>query len=140
MISLVIDTSVAVKWLNQDNEANAGEADKILADAKNNQVKLFAPELLKYEVGNALLFGKKISTRNIRDLMNIFYSLPITFIAANPDLASYAYVLANDLKMTYYDASFLSLAKLYNAALVTENIKHQGKTSEVKVIPLSKYE
>lgn len=139
MISLVIDTSVAVKWLNQDNEANAGEADKILVDAKNNHVKLFAPELLKYEVGNELLFGKKISTRDIRDLMNIFYSLPITFIAANPDLASYTYVLAKNLEMTYYDASFLSLAKQYNATLVTENIKHQGKTSEVKVIPLAKY-
>lgn len=139
MISLVIDTSVAVKWLNQDNEENAEKADKILVDAKNGQVELLAPELLKYEVGNALLFGKKISTRNIRDLMNIFYSLPITFIAANPDLASYTYVLAKDMKMTYYDASFLSLAKLHNAALVTENIKHQGKTSEVKVIPLAKY-
>lgn len=139
MISLVIDTSVAVKWLNQDNEANAEEADKILVDAKNGQIELFAPELLKYEVGNALLFGKKISTRDIRDLMNIFYSLPITFITANPDLASYTYVLAKNLEITYYDASFLSLAKQYNAVLVTENIRHQGKTSEVKVIPLSKY-
>ena len=139
MISLVIDTSVAVKWINQDNEENIDEVNRILEDVRNGQVELLAPELLKYEIGNALLFGKKIASEDIKDLMSIFYSLPITFITADQDLANSTYKLATTHGITYYDASFMSLAKQYDATLVTDNIKHQGKDSDIKVIALKDY-
>ena len=117
MIPLIIDTSVALKWLNQDNEKNAEEADKILTQARSGQIELLAPELIKYEIANALLFSKKISKKDIDYLLNIFYMLPITFINDSPDLAKEAYNLAADLHITYYDASFMSLAKQYDAHL-----------------------
>lgn len=139
MTSLIIDTSVAVKWLNQDNEEHIEKADKILEDARDGKVELFAPELLKYEVGNALLFGKKISGNDIKDLMNIFYSLPITFVPENRYLANETYILAQNLSITYYDASFISLAKQNGAILVTENIKHQGKSVDIVVKSLREY-
>jgi len=47
--------------------------------------------------------------------------------------------MAKEEKITYYDASFIALAQQENAIFITDNTKHQGKTSEVKVIPLSKY-
>ena len=115
MTLLVIDTSVAVKWLNQDNEGNIDKANEILEDVKDGRIELLAPELLKYEIGNALLFGKKIATEDIKDLMSIFYSLPIAFVTAGQDFANSTYVLAKTLKITYYDASFLTVAKQYNA-------------------------
>lgn len=39
----------------------------------------------------------------------------------------------------YYDACFLSVAKQYGASLVTDNIKHHGKTSEIETIALKDY-
>lgn len=99
MTSLIIDTSVAVKWLNQDNEEHIEKADKILEDVRDGKVELFAPELLKYEVGNALLFGKKISSNDIKDLMSIFYSLPITFVPENIHLANETYSLAQNFNI-----------------------------------------
>lgn len=139
MTPLIIDTSVAVKWLNHDNEKNVEMADKIMEDAKNGKVDLFAPELIKYEIGNVLLFSKKISDKDIEYLLKIFYSLPITFVAESEELAKMTYVLAFNLGITYYDAAFMSLAKQYNAILVTENIKHQGKSKKVKVTSLRNY-
>lgn len=139
MSPLIIDTSVAVKWLNHDNEKNIDIADKIMADAKNGKVDLLAPELIKYEIGNVLLFSKKISVKDVEYLLKIFYSLPITFIAESEELAKMTYVLASNLGITYYDASFLSVAKQYNATLITENIKHQGKSRDVKVTSLRDY-
>ena len=139
MIPLIIDTSVALKWLNQDNEKNAEEADKILTQARSGQIELLAPELIKYEIANALLFSKKISKKDIDYLLNIFYMLPITFINDSPDLAKEAYNLAADLHITYYDASFMSLAKQYDGVLVTENVKHQGQSANVKVKSLKDY-
>lgn len=139
MTSLIIDTSIAVKWINQDNEGNIDNANKILENARDGHAELFSPELLKYEIGKALLYGKKIATGDIDYLLSIFYALPITFVSQGKDLAHDTYVLAKNLGITYYDASFLSLAKQYNATLVTENIKHQGKSSDVKVTSLKDY-
>lgn len=139
MISLIIDTSVAVKWLNRDNEKNIDQADKILKKAKDERIELLAPELIKYEIGNVLLVGKKIANKDVKYLFSIFYSLPITFVTESEDLARETFLLGYDLGITYYDASFLSLARQYNATLVTENIKHQGKTSDIKVISLKDY-
>ena len=136
---LIVDTSVALKWLNQDNELNIDIADKILKDARDGKVDILAPELLKYEIGNALLYGKKIASEDIDELLSIFYTLPISFIAENGELGNSTYVLAKNLGVTYYDASFMSLAKQYDAILVTDNIKHQGKDSNIKVLALKDY-
>ena len=137
--NLVVDSSVMVKWLNFTDEKNLEQADKILADALGGKVKLIAPELSKYEVGNVLLLKKKLSSKTVNIPIQTLYASPIQFVQESEDLARETFYLAQDLKITYYDASFLSLAKKYNATLITENIKHQGKVSEVKVIPLAKY-
>lgn len=47
MNTLVIDTSVFIKWLNQNKEENLEAADKILQDVKSGQLELIAPELVK---------------------------------------------------------------------------------------------
>ena len=54
MKTLVVDSSVIVKWLNQTKEQNLEQADKILNQARDGLVDLIAPELAKYEVGNVL--------------------------------------------------------------------------------------
>ena len=137
--TIVIDSSIIIKWLNVDKEKYLEEADKILKDAQNGSITLISPELAKYEVGNVLLFGKKLSSEQAKIVLSKFYSLPLSFIIESEELAKKTFSLAENLKITYYDASFLSLAKKRSAILVTDNIKHQGKVSEIKVIPLSKY-
>ena len=68
--------------------------------------------------------------------LETIYSLPITFVAESETLAQETYLQAYNNKITYYDAAFISLAKQFDATLITENIKHQGKTSDVTVILL----
>ena len=138
-IKLVVDSSVIVKWLSKDKEEHLNQADKILKDAQNGKVVLIAPELAKYEVGNVLLFSKKLTSKQGVMVLAQFFNLPITFITESEELAKETYNLAFDLGVTYYDASFISLAKKYDATLVTENIKHQGKSKDIKVTPLQDY-
>ncbi len=136
---LVIDSSVIIKWLSSDREENLDYADNILADAQNGRVELITPELAKYEVGNVLLFSKNLSPGQVKIVLVKFYNLPLSFINESEELAKETFELAFNLKITYYDASFLSLARQYDATLVTENMKHQGKLSDIKVVLLSKY-
>ncbi len=139
MDTLVIDTSIIIKWLNKNNELHTKNADAILEDVRQNKVELITPELCKYEVGNVLIYGKKLNISDASIAFETFYSLPITFISESEKLAKETYNFAFNCKVTYYDAAFMSLAKQYNATLVTDNIKHQGKTTDITVKPLAEY-
>ncbi len=136
---IVVDSSVIVKWINTQNEAYTERADKILKDVEQDKVEILTSELAKYEIGNALLKRKQLDLPHAYASLGTIYELPITFVPETEALACSTYQLGKKHNMTYYDASFLSVAKAYKAPLVTDNIKHQGKQSEVKVIPLARY-
>lgn len=136
---IVVDSSVIIKWLSQDRENYLKESDKILEDAQNNKIILIAPELAKYEAGNVLLVGKHLSIEQAKIVLSRFYELPLSFISESKELSETTFKLAYDLGITYYDASFLSIAEKYGASLVTENIKHQGKALDIKVTALKDY-
>lgn len=136
---VVIDSSVIVKWLNVIDEEDIELADKILADTLKGELELIAPELAKYEIGNVLLLKKKLPLEEIEFAIHSLYQYPIQFVSETEELAKETFNFAFELGITYYDAAFLSLAKQYNASLVTENTKHQGKSTKVRVIPLKDY-
>lgn len=135
--NMVVDTSVMVKWLNRNNEKYVENADKLLEDVQNEKANLLAPELARYEVGNALL-NKRMATAPTLGSIATYYSIPINFIPQSKELAIETYKIAESEKITYYDASFVALAKQQNSSLVTDNIKHQN-VKEIKIIPLSNY-
>jgi len=135
---IVVDASVMVKWLRSEKEELLEYADKLLADFKQGAVELYAPELSKYEVGNVLV-KRKLLLDEAKASLAIYYNLPINFIPESKELAQNTYKFADELNITYYDGAYLSLAEEIDAILVTENIKHLGKSKKVKVMPLSQY-
>ncbi|MBI4066930.1 type II toxin-antitoxin system VapC family toxin [Candidatus Gottesmanbacteria bacterium] len=144
MKKLVVDSSVMLKWVNQDNELYVENANQILSDVKDGKVILLAPELAKYELGNAIL-KKGIDVNQAYQNLETISSLPVEFITETINLAYLTYQMAyevrltGDKKFTYYDASFVALAKQEEAVLVTDNPKHQSKINGVKVVPLEEY-
>lgn len=136
---LIIDSSVIVKLINVQNEQYVEKANKILKDAQDEKIDLYTSELAKYEVGNALLKRKQLELPQAYASLATVHELPITFVSESEDLAKSTYQIGEKADITYYDAAFLSLAKQYKATLITDNIKHQGKATAIKVIPLSKY-
>ena len=136
---VVIDSSVVVKWLSKQDENHIDQANKVLEDVKGGQIVLYAPELAKYEVANALLTGKNIAPDDVKISLATLYSAPIQFIPKTEDLAQNTYKIAYSSRITYYDASFVSLANSLDATLVTDNIKHQAKVKGAKVIALKDY-
>lgn len=139
MKQFVADTSIIIKWLSADREDGIELANKVLDDALDGEIELLAPELAKYEVGNVLLFSKKLSSKQGNTVLSQFYTLPISFITESEDLSKESFNVASTLGITYYDAAFISLARQNDATLITENVKHQGKSTDVKVISLKDY-
>lgn len=137
--SLVIDSSVAVKWLNNQEEENIKQADKILKDVQEKKFYIIMPELAKYEVANAIL-NKQMSLQNTMGSVATYYHIPIRFIPQDQQQAEDAIQIAYENGVTFYDASFIALAKEQKADLVTDNPKHQKKKiAGLKVVSLKDY-
>lgn len=137
---IVCDSSVIVKWLSSQGELWVEQANLILVDTREGKTDLFAPELAKYEVGNALLTSKKVPSTQVKISLATLYTLPLQFVSETEKQALYTYKLGEDFEITYYDASFVSLAKLLDATLITDNPKHQAKVKGVKVVALKNYQ
>ena len=93
--NLVVDSSVIVKWLNQENEEQLEQAETVLKDATSGKVELFAPELAKYEVVNALIVGKKLAVWQIKEALSLYYSFSISFVVDSLELATVASKFVN---------------------------------------------
>ncbi len=135
----VVDSSVIVKWLSQDKETHLEQADLLMSLALEGKTRLIAPELAKYEVGNVLLCGKKLKPKQAALALELLNILPITFIKEDLLTMNDSYNLAHKLNITYYDASFLSLAQQTKTTLITENSKHQGKDQQIPTIALADF-
>ncbi len=135
---IVIDSSVIVKWLLSKNENHIEQSRTILANIREGKIDCLAPEIAKYEIGNAIL-NKDVTTIIAELAFVTFYMLPIKFVPETDKTALLTFKIAQKYGVTYYDASFMSLAKQENAILVTDNIKHQGKSANIKVISLRDY-
>ena len=127
-----------VKWINSQNEDYLEKADQIRHNARLEKVELLAPELAKYEIGNALL-NKKMSLPEAKHSMRTIYSIPITFIPMNQERADETIEIATENNITFYDAAFVCLAKEKNVTLITANPKHQRQFPGVKVTELADY-
>lgn len=136
---LVVDSSVVVKWLNSQDEKYLNQADRILRDCEKKKVSLYAPELAKYEVGNALLY-KGLDDSLAKTSLATLYFLPIEFVPLSEKEATESLDIACKSNITYYDAVFVTLAKDIGATLVTDNPKHQKLVKGIKVISLKKYQ
>ena len=140
MKKVVVDSSVIVKWLNQQNENHLQQAEKLFLDAINyKKIEFIAPELVKYEIGNVLTVAKKLESKQVRQALSFFYSFPIEFFSDNQILSIQTHKIVFHTHTTYYDASFMALAKQEKAVLITDNLKHQKPIKGVKVIALKDY-
>lgn len=136
---VVVDSSVILKWLYREDEKYLEKAELLLKNAVGNKVELLAPELAKYEVGNVLLVAKKLPQNSGEEALETYYSLPIQYISLTEKLSKETFFIGKKINITFYDASFIALARQERATLVTDNPKHQRKFPGVKVIPLKEY-
>ncbi len=119
MKNLVVDASVAVKWLV--TETHSDVADALLAA----DMRHVAPDLIVVEVANALrkkVFGKEIVLEQARQSLR---ALPDFFVdlVNSATLARDAFDIANSVNHPVADCVYLALADSLNADFVTADLK-----------------
>ena len=117
---VVVDSSVAFKWLQPADERGVNTARQLLAVHRAGGIVLAAPTLLRLEVANG--YWKRGATAD--DLAVITGTLEgfgIDWFDISAMLAADASRIAGEHRLTVYDASFVALALLLDAQLVTDD-------------------
>jgi predicted nucleic acid-binding protein len=114
-LSLVIDASVAGKWIFPDEASEA--ADALLDD--NDE--LLAPDLIYFEIGNVV--WKRISRGKLDlalgfEVLEEFAKIPIV-TGDIRSIGASALRIAAGYGRTFYDSSYLALALARGCELVT---------------------
>ena len=135
----IIDASVVVKWLCRDREQFLEHSDAILYAFRKEKFELYSPELLLYEVGNALLKGKSLTLQDARVAFATLFYFEIHFVSIDSKLSQKSYEIAQKIGVTFYDAVYLALAAKFDVPLITANPKHHNNLNGVDVVPLDKW-
>lgn len=115
MKSIVVDASVASKWLLPEQDSDSSFS--ILSSG----FKFVAPDFIYAEISNVLwkrVQRKEISSGESQRLLKTFGNIPFTLISAWP-ISLVALELANQLKISHYDAMYVALAHRYKIKLIT---------------------
>lgn len=115
---MVVDSSVALKWLKPEGEEHAAEARALLDAHEAGRQELTAPAHLLLEVMNAL-WAHRATAAQIQRAVELLIGLRMTFIEADPALLARAAEMAVDHRITVYDAVFAALAERLDCELVT---------------------
>ena len=119
---LVVDSSVAIKWLKPQGEEHVAAASSVLDEHQSGAIVLHAPGHLLLEVINAL-WSHRASTAQITHAVGLLRKLHIVFIEPDDDLLESAAALAVEHRITAYDAVFAALALHLGCELVTDDRK-----------------
>jgi predicted nucleic acid-binding protein len=121
---LVVDASVAVKWvLREEHEA---AARRVLSNRR-----LLAPHLLWAEIGNTLWKRhrrREASVEEVRRMLAEIRRLPVMTFAHWPLLPK-ALDLAISLNQTVYDCLYLALAEARDGLMITADRRFHDAVS-----------
>ena len=115
-MSFVLDASVAVAWLLDDEDDQRAHA----ALARLQKEVALVPQVWPVEVRNALLGAerrRRVGAVEVDDCLRRIGELPVRTDAA-PDIDK-AFTLARTRRLSVYDALYLELALRADAPLVT---------------------
>lgn len=138
VFKVLIDASVAVKWFV--NEEHRDLALKLRSMHVSGNVVLIAPDLLVYEVANALRYNPYLDLDDVERALESLFKLHVELHSPTADSMANIARKAKKYEITVYDAAYLSLAEREACRMVTADKKlyNKIKDSELALLLPSK--
>lgn len=115
---VVLDTSVIVKWLRQE-EILARDAFALREAYLIGIIKLVEPSLVVYELANVLRFKDDLTTPQVQAAVQSLYDMGWEWVVPSGAVMQRAVEIARLYETTVYDAVFASLAESQGAKFIT---------------------
>lgn len=116
---VVLDASVVAKWVLPEPGSDVALA---IRDAHvDGRIRILAPELLWYELANAIRHHPGMRPELARDILSAVSDAQLTLYRPTLHTIERATDLAFRAGLTVYDACYASLAEDHDCAVVTED-------------------
>ena len=118
MTRYVIDASVVIKSLLNEDKVVEGKFRNLLEEVDSGKAELISSKFLVIEVGNGLRFGVKDPEKCL-SVFSDFLKLPIKNRTLSKIQVKQSVKTSYELDTTVYDTSYHVLAKSLNATFLT---------------------
>lgn len=131
---IVPDASIILKWaLRDEEETERDKASSILYSFIEGRYEIVLPSLWVYEVGNIL--GMK-HPESSKEIMDILLDFEFEEYRMSKDICRLIFELINNLRVTFYDASYHALAIKQKGTFITSDKKYFNKVRDKSHIQL----
>ncbi len=117
----VVDASVVIKWFSE--EEGSDRALAVRSEHIEGRRTLIAPDLLVYEIANALRFKPGFNPRSTARALDDLFDMQVELMAPSKELVSRGSELAFKYSITTYDSCYLSLGELLGLEVITSDDK-----------------
>ena len=138
MKGFVLDTSVVLKWFSEFGENDLPQAVQLRHALLDGSVSFTVPELLFYELSNALRYNPLLSSNDVQEALDSVIDMGFTVKGVDKRVMADAISLAFRYGVTVYDAYFLALSRTERKPLIIADYKFAERVKASKeVIRLS---
>ncbi len=122
----VLDSSILAKWFLQEEDSE--KAVEIRDLFVHERIRLSTISLARYELGNVLWKHPSKTEHNVREDFDALSEMALpTQDLEDPRVLTRVFQTARDLRITFYDASYVAWAALSKATFVTADEPLYGK-------------
>ncbi|SRR6266540_4040846 len=119
--TIVVDASIATKWFVEETDSD--KANLLKRAHESGQLQLTAPDLLVYEVTNALDFNPKMTIDDLGQSTRRLLELDLDLVPPRADFIAETARTARKYVISAYDASYVALADIIGTNCVTADGK-----------------
>ena len=118
-MTLLVDTSILVKWVHEEGESEVRAARDLLAAHRAGVERILALDLAAYELGNVLLRALGLPAAVVVQQLELVRLLCGPLVHPRPSWHAVAADLGERHGLTFYDASWAAAAGELGCLLVS---------------------
>ncbi|NAT10985.1 PIN domain nuclease [ANME-1 cluster archaeon AG-394-G06] len=129
---IILDTSVVVKWFSEEKYTD--KALEIREKIRIGEERVVVPDLLLYELANALKYNPSFDTNDVRDALTSIFEMEMDIVTPLPATINSAVSLAFGYNITVYDAFYVALAKETEFTFITADRKLYERVNDLNFV------
>jgi len=127
MKELVLDASVAIKWfIKEDGD---GRAKRLLKSLKSGSLEVYVPQIFFFEIGNVVSLHTEIPIESTNRFLEALFSIGLKTENVTEEYLEDVIKTSRHNRISAYDASYVTLARLLNTDLITADKKLKEKVN-----------
>lgn len=129
---IILDASVIVKWFSEEEHTDI--ALEIRERIRIGKEKVIVPDLLLYELANALKYNPNFDASDVSDALTSIFDMDINIVTPIPETINSAIKLGFQYNITVYDAFYIALARETELIYITADKRLCGRVNNLNFV------